>query len=272
MWAAVLGSPIAHSLSPALHRAAYAKLGLSSWHYDGIECDAAALAGLLQRARTDGDFGGYSLTMPLKLTVLPLLDALEPLASRVGAVNTVVPRRGGLYGANTDVPGLVNALREAGVDTPSRPVVLGGGGSAQAAVASLALLGASRVAVCVRNPARGAALRTVAAGAGIDLAVEAWDPAVMRGADLVISAVPATAGDDLSGWLQQWRPETTLFDLVYAPWPTPLARAALAAGSRVLGGLDLLIHQAVGQIELMTGSRVDVAVLRAAGERALRPR
>ncbi len=269
MWASVLGSPIEHSLSPVLHRAAYAQLGLSGWTYTARECTSDQLAELLQKARGDGEFGGFSLTMPLKLTALPLVDALEPLASRVGAVNTVVPRGGGLFGANTDVPGLVAALIEAGLTTFERPVVLGAGGSAQAAVAALAAMGAPGVRVAARSPHRAAPLSDVARASGIALDLVGWDHEATADADLVISAVPVTASGSLAPWIQAWPAPVPLFDLVYAPWPTPLAAAALRAGAQVLGGLDLLVHQAVGQVALMTGHQIDVAVLRAAGEQAL---
>jgi shikimate dehydrogenase len=272
VWAAVLGSPISHSLSPVLHRAAYAELGLTEWSYDAIECTAEALPELISRAHGDSSFGGYSLTMPLKLAVLPLLDELLPLAHTTGAVNTVVRRDGRLFGANTDVPGMVNALREAGVDRPKRPVVLGGGGSAQAAVVALAQLGAPRVWVALRSPGRAAALRAVAQAAGIRLQVVGFEPGVVDGADLVVSTVPGAASREMADWNVTWREGAVLFDLVYAPWPTPFAASATAAGVRVLGGLELLVHQAVGQVSLMTGLDIDVAILRNAGERALTQR
>jgi shikimate dehydrogenase len=269
VWAAVLGSPIAHSLSPVLHHAAYAQLGLTDWSYDAIECTADRLPELISRAQVDPAFGGYSLTMPLKLAVLPLLDELLPVAHRVGAVNTVVRRDGRLFGANTDVLGMVNALREAGVDRPKEPVVLGGGGSAQAAVAALAELGAKRMRVGLRSMARAPALRAVAESSGIRLETAGFEPAVLDGADLVISTVPGGASQELADWNVNWRSGAVLFDLLYAPWPTPFAAASNAGGARVLGGLDLLAHQAVGQIALMTGLDIDVAVLRQAGQRAL---
>ena len=272
MWAAVLGSPIAHSLSPVLHRAAYVDLGLTDWSYDPIECATDGLPDLITWARSDPSFGGYSLTMPLKLAVLPLLDELLPLARATGAVNTVVRRGERLFGANTDVPGMVNALREAGVDHPKRPLVLGGGGSARASIAALAQLGATRVWVAVRSPGRAAELRSVAEGAGVRLEVVGFLPEAIDGADLVISTVPAGASPEMAGWNVSWRSGAVLFDLVYDPWPTPFAAVAIAAGVTVLGGLDLLVHQAVGQIALMTGLDVDVAVLRAAGVRALAQR
>jgi shikimate dehydrogenase len=269
VWAAVLGSPIAHSLSPVLHRAAYAELGLADWSYDAIDCTADALPELISRAHGDPEFGGYSLTMPLKLAVLPLLDELLPVAHQVGAVNTVVRREGRLFGANTDVLGMVNALREAGVDAPKRPVVLGGGGSAQAAVAALAELGAKRMKVALRSMSRAPSLRAVAEESGIRLEAVSFEPGAIDGADLVISTVPGNVSQMLAGWSVRWPAGAVLFDLIYAPWPTPFSAAASAAGARVVGGLDLLAHQAVGQIALMTGADIDVAVLRAAGERAL---
>jgi len=272
VWAGVLGSPIAHSLSPVLHRAAYAHLGLTDWRYDARECTADELPGVLDAARGDGTFGGYSLTMPLKVTALALVDGLEPLASAVGAVNTVVRQNGGLYGANTDVPGMVNALGAAGVGSPERPLVLGGGGSAQAAVAALAALGSRDVRVALRSPARAPALQSVARWAGVALEVVEWAPAALAGVDLVISAVPVTASGDVARWVAPDNAGLVLFDLVYSPWPTPLAAAAARAGARIIGGLELLIHQAVGQIELMTGRLVDVDVLRGAGEAALQAR
>ncbi len=272
MWASVLGSPIAHSLSPVLHRAAYSHLGLSDWSYTAQECTAPQLPGFVERARRDPAFAGYSLTMPLKVTALDLLDALEPLAASVQAVNTVVPRGGGLFGANTDVPGLVNALREAGVGLPQRAVVLGGGGSAQAAVAALAELGASRVRVVLRSSHRAAALVAVAERVGIALEPLGWNAASVADADLVINTVPAAASEEIAGWIGAAAAGFVLFDLIYSPWPTPLAGAALQAGARVLGGLDLLVHQAVGQVELMTGRVVEVSILRAAGQAALAAR
>ena len=154
----MLGSPIAHSLSPVLHRAAYAELGLD-WSYDAIECDEAALADFLDRA---GGFDGLSLTMPLKRAVLPLLDDVSPLAAAVGAVNTVTfgaatpLAAGSRRGDNTDVPGMVGAIRDA--LAPAQPArldqsILGAGGTAAAAVAACRELGSS--AVRRRRPRSG---------------------------------------------------------------------------------------------------------------------
>jgi shikimate dehydrogenase len=272
VWAAVLGSPIGHSLSPVLHRAAYAELGLSDWRYDAIECTTEGLPEQIDRARNDPDFGGFSLTMPLKVAVLPLLDELLPLAERTQAVNTVVRREGRLFGANTDVPGLVGSLADAGFARPKHPVVLGAGGSARAAIAALAQLGASRMRAGSRSAERAAGLHAVAEASGIRLDVVPFGSELIDGADLVISTVPAEASQELAGWDVSWQPGALLFDLLYAPWPTPFAVAAGAAGVRILGGLELLAQQAVGQVALMTGLDVDVAILRNAGEGELAAR
>src|SRR5207253_2797892 len=139
--AAVLGSPVAHSLSPVLHRAAYAELGMSDWCYDAYDVDEARLAGFVEGL--DASWAGLSLTMPLKRAVLPLLDDCSEVVRATGAANTLGRRGGRRVGDNTDVPGLVAALRERGVGLAERPLVLGGGATAASAVASLAQLGAA---------------------------------------------------------------------------------------------------------------------------------
>lgn len=152
MRAAVLGSPIVHSLSPYLHRAAYEALGLRDWHYEAIECDEAALPGLLDGL--GGGWAGLSLTMPLKRAVLPLLDSVSELAVRVGGANTVVFSDGARHGDNTDVYGIVRALAEAGVAPPGTATVLGGGATASSALAALRELGLGEATLVVRTPAR----------------------------------------------------------------------------------------------------------------------
>lgn len=272
--AAVLGSPVAHSLSPVLHRAAYAELGLQDWTYDAYDVDAAALPGFL-----DGlgdEWAGLSLTMPLKTAVLPLLDRLSDLARDVGAVNTVLLGPDGRSGENTDVPGLVAALREHGVGRPHRAWVLGGGATATSALAALRELGVADPVVVVRDAARAQPLLAAAARLGVRPVLRPWSAAALADAgegDLVVATTPRGGTDALAADLPA-RVAATLFDVVYDPWPTPLARAWAAAGGAVLGGLDLLVHQAVLQVALMTRRRVDepalVAVMRAAGEAALR--
>jgi len=267
--AAVAGRPVAHSLSPVLHRAAYAELGLD-WTYEAIECDEAGLPGLL--AGLGPDWAGLSLTMPLKTAVLPLLDEVEPLATDVAAVNTVVLLDGVRRGWNTDVPGLVAALDEAGAPRPTTAAVLGGGATARSALAALARRGVRESTVYLRRPAAAADLEDCAARLGVDVARRPWAEAGEGlAAALVVSTVPAGAADFLAGCVPE-RPGT-LFDVVYRPWPSPLATAWAGRRGRVVGGLDLLVHQAARQVLLMTGSTRStarlVSVMRSAGRSAL---
>ncbi|MFO7253631.1 MAG: shikimate dehydrogenase [Actinomycetes bacterium] len=262
--AAVLGSPIAHSLSPVLHRAAYRALGLDDWHYDRFECDETGLAAFLEGL--DSSWRGLSLTMPLKRAVLPLLDTVTPLAEQVGGANTVVLRDGARHGDNTDVYGIVAALREAGVTAPGSAAIIGGGATAASAVAALRELGLDKAVIWVREVARAGGVLAAAKRLGVAIEVrtlDRFDP----DAELVISTLPAGAADPLAPRLAG---VPAVLDVVYAPWPTALARAVAARGGTVVGGLAMLLHQAVRQVELMTG-RADVPVeaMRAAGEAEL---
>lgn len=269
--AAVLGSPIAHTLSPVLHRAAYAALGLD-WSYDVIECDGPALPGLMPRL-VGSSYAGLSLTMPLKRAVLPLLDTVDDAAAALGAVNTVVVGDDGLRGYNTDVSGVVVSLAELGVQVDGASVVmLGAGGAARAVLAGLAQVGGRSVTVYVRDPTRGAALVALGERLQVAVAVEPWERAAAgaQAADLLISTVPAGAADGIAAG--RWSGSTAVFDLVYAPWPTRLGATALAAGAPVVGGLPMLVAQAAEAVRLMTGCEPPLAAMRAAGEKALAAR
>jgi len=261
--AAVLGSPIAHSLSPVLHRAAYAKLGLDDWSYQAIECDEAALPGRL--AGCGPQWAGLSLTMPLKRAVLPLLDRADPVAAATGGANTVVFSGAARLGYNTDVTGLVTALAEAGLDrAPAGALVLGGGATACSALAALAELGLRQAAVAVRDPARAAGL--LAAASRLRMNVELCQFGTQTGADLLISTVPAGAADFYAERLRGiTHPPRFVVDVVYHPWPTPLATAASRAGSVAVSGFELLLYQAARQVELMTGRTPPVQAMRDAG-------
>jgi shikimate dehydrogenase len=266
--AAVLGSPIAHSLSPALHRAAYAALGLNGWTYDAIECDEAGLPGLI--ASRDDSWAGLSLTMPLKRAVLPLLDRTEPLAADVGAANTVVFADGQRHGYNTDVPGMAAALAEAGVSSPSSATIIGAGATACAALAALRAAGLAVAVVQVRDQARAGGLLAAARRLGVTVELRPLGSEVRDG-DLLISTVPAGAADFYAerSWVQRSRPSAVL-DVVYHPWPTPLAQAAAQWGAIAVSGFDLLLHQAALQVELMTGfAPAPLAPMRVAGQAEL---
>ena len=268
---AVLGRPVAHSLSPVLHRAAYRELGLG-WEYDAVEVGGDELPGFL--ASRDASWRGLSLTMPLKRSVMPLLDDASETALAAGAANTVLLGEGGRRsGHNTDVPGVRLALAERGVERVETATVVGGGATATSAVLALARMGCRQVTLLVREPARAGEV-VEAAGRLPDapvvrlLRLEDLDALEPR-ADVVVSTIPARAQAALAGVLVKQAP--VVFDVIYDPWPTPLARAAAHAGRPGVGGLALLVHQAPRQVELMTGcEKAPLAAMRAAGEAALR--
>ncbi|MGK5694066.1 shikimate dehydrogenase [Streptomyces sp. URMC 128] len=269
--AAVLGSPIAHSLSPVLHRAAYEELGLTGWTYDRFEVDEAALPGFFETLGPE--WAGLSLTMPLKRAVIPLLDGISETAASVDAVNTVVLTQDGRRtGDNTDVPGMVAALREHGIDKVEAAAILGAGATASSALAALSRVCPGEIAVYVRSEARAAEMRQWAERLEVSVRIADWaDAERALHAPLVISTTPAGATDALARSVPE-RP-TALFDVLYDPWPTVLAARWSAYGGAVVSGLDLLVHQAVLQVEQMTGrAPAPLDAMRKAGERALAAR
>ncbi len=263
--AAVLGSPIAHSLSPALHRAAYSELGLADWSYDTIECDEQRLPALLDSLGPE--WAGLSLTMPLKRAVLPLLDDSEPLAWEVGAANTVVFAGGQRRGFNTDVGGIVTALSEAGVTADGNVVVLGNGATACSALAALRQMGAADIAVAVRTRARAEPLLAVADRLGVHVRLIALGAELAsRPWQLLVSTIPAAGAEPAATQLSAGElAAAAVLDVGYDPWPTPLAAAAAKAGSVVISGYEMLVHQAAGQVELLTGRQAPVGIMHAAG-------
>jgi len=268
MKAAVLGKPIAHSLSPALHRAAYRELGLDDWTYDLVECDEAGLAGYVESRGQE--WAGLSLTMPLKRTVLPLLDHVDHMAAATGGANTVVFRPEGRYGYNTDVQGIVDALTEAGAPAPATVTIVGAGATACSALAAVGELGAPGAEVLLRDPARAAGLLATAEKLGLQVRLRPFEDQRRADAvapDLLISTVPAGAADFLAErTLLSRTPPMAVLDVVYHPWPTPLAQAAQAAGAIVASGFAMLLHQAAAQVELMTGKPAPLEAMRAAGQ------
>ncbi|CCK31469.1 shikimate-5-dehydrogenase [Streptomyces davaonensis JCM 4913] len=266
--AAVLGSPIAHSLSPVLHRAAYEELGLTGWTYDRFDVDEDALPGFF-----DGlgpEWAGLSLTMPLKRAVIPLLDEVSETARSVEAVNTVVfTDAGRRLGDNTDIPGMVAALRERGIEQVDSAAILGAGATASSALAALARICTGEVVAYVRSAARAAEMRQWGERLDIEVRTADWsDAAEALRAPLVIATTPAGTTDELAAAVPE-RP-ATLFDVLYEPWPTTLAARWSAYGGAVVSGLDLLVHQAVLQVEQMTGrAPAPLDAMRKAGEHAL---
>ena len=277
-WAAVIGSPIEHSLSPVIHRAAWAQLGIDGWEYHRLEQDTDSLPGFI--AGLGAHCAGLSVTMPCKQAVMPLLDVIDPLASAVGAVNTVVPSSGVLAGFNTDVTGIASAVRRAcsmaGRSVPSSALVLGARATASSALAALGELGMTSSTVAARRFGGPGSVVAAASRLGVTIEQVLWSDTdeVVRaasGADLVISTLPASAADPLAERLHV-REGQILLDVVYSPRDTALRRAFESAGGVVAEGTDMLVFQAGAQVQLMTGRSPDTGVMREALEAELERR
>ena len=259
----VLGDPVAHSLSPVLHRAGYEALGLD-WTYDAHRVAAGGLAAFL--AGIDAAWRGLSLTMPLKREAIPLASQVSPTARLAGAANTLVLVDGAAHADNTDVPGAAAAIRERYDGDLTAVTILGGGATAASTALALCDLGAHSLTLLVRSPDRAvdtlAAIDAHPSRPAVSVGSLAHDPAV---GSLVVSTIPADA--QTPDLVARCAEVPVVFDVVYDPWPTPLAASA---GDRVLvSGLDLLLHQAVLQFEMFTGLVPPLDVLRSAGEAAL---
>ena len=277
-WAAVIGSPIEHSLSPVIHRAAWAQLGIDGWEYHRLEQDTDSLPGFI--AGLGADCAGLSVTMPCKQAVMPLLDVIDPLASAVGAVNTVVPSSGVLAGFNTDVTGIASAVRRAcsmaGCSAPSSALVLGARATASSALAALGELGITSSTVAARRFGGPSSVVAAASRLGVTIEQVLWSDAeavdrAASSADLVISTLPASAADPLAERLRV-REGQILLDVVYSPRDTALRRAFENAGGVVAEGTDMLVFQAGAQVQLMTGRSPDTGVMREALEEELEGR
>lgn len=262
---AVLGSPIGHSLSPVMHRVAYQHLRLD-WTYDAIQVDETGLARFL--AGLDEAWRGLSLTMPLKRAVLPLLDVMTDTARLARAVNTVILEHGLKRGDNTDVPGMVSALAERGVTRVTSAAVLGTGATAASAIAALAHLGVRHIVIRGRDTRRASDLAGWAESLGLVAAPAGMDSPLTGDVEVLVSTVPAAALSRLNPDLLVQHARVVL-DVSYHPWPSPLLERARAHGLVAVTGLDLLVHQAALQVELMTGGLVPVDALREAGQAAL---
>jgi shikimate dehydrogenase len=257
---AVLGSPIAHSLSPVLHQAAYRALGLD-WEYGAHQVSEDGLAEFL--GGLDDTWRGLSLTMPLKRAAVPLMSELSGRAAQAQAVNTVVLEGGARVGHNTDIPGAAAALREKYDGPLGSAVVLGGGATAASLLLALADLGCRRATLLVRDARRTA--ETIAAVNRHDTPPELEvldlgdDPAE---ADVLVSTVPATVQTPaLLGLVDR---VAAVFEVTYESWPTPFAQRATEGPQVLVSGLDLLVHQAALQVELMTGRLPTLDTLRGA--------
>lgn len=271
MRCAVLGDPIGHSLSPAIHRAAYDALGLDGWRYDAIEVPSGGLAAFVA-GLDPAEWRGLSLTMPLKREAMPLLDDQDEWVRLTSVCNTIVlDESGHRHGLNTDVTGALRVLHEH-ERTGDRAVILGGGATAASLLLALAERGARHATLVVRDPDRAEETVRVVLGRprGPEVVVRTFDQVAgdRLEADILVSTVPASA--QVPELLAAVAGIPHVFEVVYEPCPTPLAAAATRAGHAVSSGLDLLVAQAVDQVVAMTG-RVDVPVgaMRRAAEDAL---
>lgn len=265
----VVGDPIEHSLSPALHRAGYHALGLAA----DYRLERVALGGLAGFVGTVGaDWQGISVTAPLKPEALALASSSSAPAAAAGAANTLRRTTAGEWQAdNTDIPGAVAALAEAGIGSAGSAMILGGGATATSVGLALGRIGVRRVELRVRDAgrARETAARLSTAVGGPTVTISALDRP-LDGGDVLVSTIPAAAVP--ASVIDSVARVSALFDVVYDPWPTPLAGAAGAAGLVVVGGLDLLVHQAVLQFAAFTGRPAPLAEMRAAGVDALAAR
>ena len=263
---AVIGSPIAHSLSPALHNAAFSALGLD-YVYVAFEVGAGSGEAAVGAARALG-LAGLSVTMPLKGEVAGAVDALTPTAAALGSVNCVVADGGRLTGHNTDGAGFLASLEGVAV-AGRRCLVLGAGGAARSVVHALAGVGAS-VAVWNRTPGRAEAAAALAGRNGQVVATPS-----PRGFDVVINATSAgMAGTAGEGFVpidpDELTPDHTVVDLVYHPQATPLLVAAAERDARAIGGLGMLVHQAAEAFRLWTGHTAPIDAMMATAQGVLR--
>ncbi len=263
----VIGSPISHTLSPVLHRAAYAELGLD-WTYDAHEVAGRDLDGFM--AGLGADWVGLSVTMPLKVAALRHSTTVDEAGTAVGAVNTLVRRSGGdgWSAANTDTTGLEMALAGAGVTGVRRAAVLGAGATAASAIYALSRLGAESVTVLARSVERAARLDPVGERVGVVLRMLQMDTEEWPQVDVLVSTIPATAQAGVAD--RAAASASTVFDVTYDPAQTPLLHRAQALDRRTVPGFELLLHQAALQVGLMTGcDTVPLAAMRSVGEAAL---
>lgn len=256
--AAVLGSPIDHSLSPLLHESAYRALGLNDWTYTQIECTASDLPRVVSAA--DPGMRGFSVTRPCKDAALRFADVVSERAHIVESANTLIRRGTEWYADCTDIDGACASLKKSGY-TGGNVLLLGAGGTSRpylSALRSAGVEGVGRVAIASRAEERAQHTLHVAARLGLDYSwIPLNDPEILRAschnATLVISTLP---GDAAAGYSTFLRRTPRLIDVTYAPWPTSLAQVVADNGGTVVGGRTMLLHQAVAQIEAFTQKTV----------------
>jgi shikimate dehydrogenase len=266
----VIGNPVEHSLSPAIHNAAFQKLGLNFVYLAfRVEAIGDAIKGL----RALGNFRGASVTIPHKVTAVPFLDSVEPTARHIGAINTIVAVEGTLTGHNTDASGALRALREGGVELKGRQVVmLGSGGAARAIAFALGTeTGIERLTLLgIDRQERGALARDLQSKTGMAVQESPLDEGslqkVLPEAHMLIHCTPMGMSPNVNEAavpLALLHAGLTVMDIVYNPRDTQLLKDAKAAGCRVIPGLEMFLHQAAAQFELWTNKAAPTDVMRA---------
>lgn len=252
----MLGSPVAHSLSPRLHAAAYNQLGLP-WDYQAVDVTGDGLAKFLDTR--DASWRGLSLTMPLKREVIPLLTSLDRVAELSGVVNTVIFDGNARRGFNTDVAGIATAFRRSGVESLGHVAILGGGATAASALVAAASLGATSARFWLRTPGKATALQHLANELGLDVTLWAFaDANADVGApDAVISTLPNAAVVNVMV-PEDVRRGSIFFDVAYDPWPTTLAQSWMSVSAPVISGVEMLIGQALVQVRIFVTGDPDV--------------
>lgn len=265
MRCAVIGHPVAHSLSPAIHRAAHRWLGLD-WDYEAVDVEPGGLAAFIEGL--DDQWRGLSVTMPHKVDLVTMGETDETVRL-LGVANTWVRDGGHTLVRNTDVTGAAAAMASRGVDAPNRVVVLGAGATARSVLAATVRAGAREAVVASRSVERSRRTLDLADRLGVQVS---WTPIdeVRPDCDLLVSTVPARAVSDRAEDLVAGA--AAVFDVIYDPWPTPLTAAARRAGRPTVDGLDLLACQALDQVRLMTGREVPGELLRSAAQNGLEER
>lgn len=266
----VVGDPIAHSLSPVLHRAGYDALGIPA-RYDAVRVPEGTLASYV--AGLGPEWRGLSVTAPLKREALALAATVTERATLAGGANTL--RRadgadGGWVADNTDLPGAVAAIRERYDGPASVATIIGAGATAASTGLALAELGVRTIRLLARDPGRaGETVAALSRDARLEVDVLPLEGAGVVG-EVVVSTIPVAAQDD--ALVAATLGASVVFEVVYDPWPSPLARAAQERGQALVSGLDLLVHQAVLQFAMFTGHNGPLESMRKAGEAALAAR
>ena len=248
---AVLGSPITHSLSPRLHRAAFSYLGVEG-SYEPIEVPAGSLASFIEKRGEEFDY--FSLTMPLKEEVLLLPIEGDPLISKIQSANTLWKKDAAWSLTSTDGSGFVAALAHAGLQTFNRVLILGAGGTSRAVAGAMDGI-SKEIHVLGRSSVRAPALKSSVTTSEFEYI--SWNSGADLGSyDLVINTTPAGAADLLADSVRG-SASGVLFDVIYKPWPTVLAEAWRDSGGKVIGGLELLLYQGIDQLELVLGKSLE---------------